>query len=235
MNTTDKIDFISPISHQLQTKIQLISTKTLEKVEDLVKILSAPIININKLRSLCFYGIPDEINGLKSLCWKVLLGYLPKNRSEWQAVLDEDRKNYEYYIDIFLRNTKIPPHDIIKEHESSLLSQAISKKNVVSKFNTNKESGARLPEKNNNFNSTEARAQAIKTEGSSVQMNTNENDKLQINEKKINSLIAGSDVDHPLSTSKTSEWNTYFKDIILWDEIEKDTKRFQGIAFALPS
>lgn len=31
--------------------------------------------------------------------------------------------------------------------------------------------------------------------------------------------------DHPLSTSKTSGWNTLFKDRELWDEIEKDTRR----------
>ena len=29
-------------------------------------------------------------------------------------------------------------------------------------------------------------------------------------------------VDHPLSTSKTSVWNTFFKDQEIWDEIEKD-------------
>ena len=32
-------------------------------------------------------------------------------------------------------------------------------------------------------------------------------------------------MDHPLSTSKTSVWNTFFKDQELWDEIEKDVKR----------
>ena len=32
-------------------------------------------------------------------------------------------------------------------------------------------------------------------------------------------------MDHPLSTSKTSVWNTFFKDQEIWDEIEKDVKR----------
>jgi hypothetical protein len=32
-------------------------------------------------------------------------------------------------------------------------------------------------------------------------------------------------IDHPLSTSVTSVWNTFFKDQELWDEIEKDVKR----------
>lgn len=32
-------------------------------------------------------------------------------------------------------------------------------------------------------------------------------------------------IDHPLSTSSTSQWNKFFKDQDLWDEIEKDVKR----------
>jgi len=44
-------------------------------------------------------------------------------------------------------------------------------------------------------------------------------------EKKKPAVQVGLDVDHPLSTAKTSEWNTYFSDMRLWDEIEKDTKR----------
>jgi hypothetical protein len=32
-------------------------------------------------------------------------------------------------------------------------------------------------------------------------------------------------IDHPLSTAKTSVWNTFFKDQEIWDEIEKDVKR----------
>jgi TBC1 domain family member 13 len=32
-------------------------------------------------------------------------------------------------------------------------------------------------------------------------------------------------IDHPLSRSTTSVWNTFFKDQEIWDEIEKDVKR----------
>lgn len=32
-------------------------------------------------------------------------------------------------------------------------------------------------------------------------------------------------IDHPLSRSQNSVWNTFFKDQELWDEIEKDVKR----------
>jgi hypothetical protein len=32
-------------------------------------------------------------------------------------------------------------------------------------------------------------------------------------------------MDHPLSNSTNSVWNTFFKDQGIWDEIEKDVKR----------
>ncbi len=32
-------------------------------------------------------------------------------------------------------------------------------------------------------------------------------------------------VDHPLSQNQNSKWNTYFKDLEIQDEIEKDVKR----------
>lgn len=40
--------------------------------------------------------------------------------------------------------------------------------------------------------------------------------------------------DHPLNKAKESDWNTLFKDLELWDEIEKDTKRTRSeISFFL--
>jgi len=32
-------------------------------------------------------------------------------------------------------------------------------------------------------------------------------------------------IDHPLSVSRDSTWNQFFKDQEIWDEIEKDVKR----------
>ena len=43
-------------------------------------------------------GIPFEVKGLKPLCWKILLGYLPLNRSKWKATIENSKRDYEYYI-----------------------------------------------------------------------------------------------------------------------------------------
>jgi len=32
-------------------------------------------------------------------------------------------------------------------------------------------------------------------------------------------------IDHPLSISNESKWSQFYKDLEIWDEIEKDVKR----------
>ena len=46
----------------------------------------------------------------------------------------------------------------------------------------------------------------------------------QIQDEKQKAQAAAM-MDHPLSRSSNSVWNTYFKDQEIWDEIEKDVKR----------
>lgn len=46
----------------------------------------------------------------------------------------------------------------------------------------------------------------------------------QIQDEKQKAQAAAM-MDHPLSRSQNSVWNTYFKDQEIWDEIEKDVKR----------
>jgi len=43
------------------------------------------------------YGVPDRPH-LRSICWKLLLGYLPWRRSDWEASLREQRRNYNVFI-----------------------------------------------------------------------------------------------------------------------------------------
>uniref|UniRef100_T1H6D8 Rab-GAP TBC domain-containing protein n=1 Tax=Megaselia scalaris TaxID=36166 RepID=T1H6D8_MEGSC len=61
------------------------------------KVLSTDAIDINELRKHCFNGIPDS-NGLRPLCWKILLGYLDTNRKSWHETLSFKRSLYNQYI-----------------------------------------------------------------------------------------------------------------------------------------
>lgn len=42
-------------------------------------------------------GIPDE-KGYRSLCWRLLLNYLPCDRNKWEGQLDHHRKLYQQWL-----------------------------------------------------------------------------------------------------------------------------------------
>jgi len=53
-------------------------------------------VDFDKLRELSFGGIPDS-PGLRSICWKLLLGYLPNERKIWKEILEQKRNLYQEF------------------------------------------------------------------------------------------------------------------------------------------
>ncbi|ETO30522.1 TBC1 domain family, member 13, partial [Reticulomyxa filosa] len=77
-------------------------------------ILNQPHIDLKALRELCFDGIPEEDTALKAKCWKILLEYLPLERSEWRTHLEQQRTMYSFYINLLFQT---PDADRIQEKE----------------------------------------------------------------------------------------------------------------------
>lgn len=61
------------------------------------KILADDKINRKDFEEICFQGIPDEC-GIRSLCWKILLGYLPSLTADWSDCLTKQRAAYTQFI-----------------------------------------------------------------------------------------------------------------------------------------
>ncbi|XP_076263365.1 TBC1 domain family member 13 isoform X2 [Rhynchophorus ferrugineus] len=61
-------------------------------------ILEQDIIDLVALKALSFHGIPDD-QGKRALCWKLLLNYLPLERTKWTGFLEEKRKLYKQFIE----------------------------------------------------------------------------------------------------------------------------------------
>lgn len=74
------------------------------RVAGLEDILQQDVIDLKLLRDFCFYGIPD-CSGLRSLCWKLLLGYLGPKKDTWSATLAKKRELYKQFIEEMV----IPP------------------------------------------------------------------------------------------------------------------------------
>uniref|UniRef100_A0A2P2I233 TBC1 domain family member 13-like n=2 Tax=Hirondellea gigas TaxID=1518452 RepID=A0A2P2I233_9CRUS len=55
-------------------------------------------IDLNKLRKLCFTGVPDE-GGRRAVCWCLLLHYLPADTAAWSLHLAKKRAQYQAFVD----------------------------------------------------------------------------------------------------------------------------------------
>lgn len=69
-----------------------------KRLNDFDDVLNADDIDLTSLRRLCFHGIPDE-GGLRPLCWKLLLNYLPPTRASWSETLTRKRVLYKTFIE----------------------------------------------------------------------------------------------------------------------------------------
>ena len=54
-----------------------------QRVTSLTQALNQPLIDLKKIRALMADGIPDEAAMVRYYAWKIVLGYLPINRTKW--------------------------------------------------------------------------------------------------------------------------------------------------------
>uniref|UniRef100_A0A1B6LT36 TBC1 domain family member 13 n=1 Tax=Graphocephala atropunctata TaxID=36148 RepID=A0A1B6LT36_9HEMI len=73
------------------------------KLKDFEELLNGEEINMTTLRSLCFNGCPDE-GGHRAICWRLLLNYLPLNKTLWCEVLARKRDLYRQFVDEMIVN-----------------------------------------------------------------------------------------------------------------------------------
>ncbi|KAF7494392.1 TBC1 domain family member 13 [Sarcoptes scabiei] len=67
------------------------------------------LFNLPELRKICFSnGCPDDDKHIRSIVWKILLGYLPINRDEWSKCLQRQRELYKEFVqDLLIENGNI--------------------------------------------------------------------------------------------------------------------------------
>lgn len=77
--------------------------KRKQRLQEIGDVLANNVIDLKRLRELSSQGCPNE-GGSRSLIWKVLLNYLPKERSQWTNVLTKRRNEYQEFIrDMIIR------------------------------------------------------------------------------------------------------------------------------------
>ncbi|KAF5297205.1 hypothetical protein FQA39_LY12220 [Lamprigera yunnana] len=68
------------------------------RLKEFDDILNKDAINLKELKKLAFNGIPDD-QGKRAICWRLLLNYLPMDKSTWSMFLKTKRDLYIQFID----------------------------------------------------------------------------------------------------------------------------------------
>jgi hypothetical protein len=180
------------------------SEKLKSKVLEILKTINTDKINFYKIRRFIFEGLPDDIPSLRSLSWKLLFNYLPLDVNNWEEAIDKRRSEYN-------KEKK----ELFEKLELEII---LKKKNEGNTKKENQRKNSELAEheeqQNNNSENSEK-----KLSFSGVSSTTVSENKPKINIKKKNTT------DHPLSQTQNSKWKSYFEDLELLEEIEKDVRR----------
>ena len=91
-----------PILQIIVNKILSSANQTINKSSGFIESLISK--NQKNLQLFSEDGIPDEIPILRSIVWKINLGYLSINNEEWENILSEKRNSYFYYKNIIHKN-----------------------------------------------------------------------------------------------------------------------------------
>ena len=104
-----------PLNKTIETlssrKYTELSKNSFKKITDLLNVLNHRKINLILLKSLTFLGIPSECKGLRSIIWKILLNYLPKEPQKWLTTTETQYSTYS----IFKKEIIIRPSIISEE------------------------------------------------------------------------------------------------------------------------
>ncbi|KAG6419996.1 hypothetical protein SASPL_116510 [Salvia splendens] len=90
------------------------AAEVISRQTQLLQELSRKVIIMGELRRLASEGIPDGA-GIRSIVWKLLLGYLPPDRSLWPSELAKKRSQYKHFKEELFIN----PSDITRRLEKS--------------------------------------------------------------------------------------------------------------------
>ena len=91
-----------PILQIIVNKILSSANQTINKSSGFIESLISK--NQKNLQLFSEDGVPDEIPILRSIVWKINLGYLSINNEEWENIFAEKRNSYFYYKNIIQKN-----------------------------------------------------------------------------------------------------------------------------------
>jgi len=174
--------------------------------------------DFKKIKDLCINGIPDEVPLLRSLIWKLNLGYLKGNYNEWDENIMNKREEYNYLKEAF--SLKINLEKKIFEENLKRESIRKSKTNINEKLILNIKLRSNKKQK---YNSTKNLYKIIiyeefKNENENVKI---KNKRLRSYEKKLIKNLNLTDFSKSNINFDDANKNSSFNNNLLYSNIEK--------------
>lgn len=93
----------APSDNGTSTSTSSASPEQIARQAQLFVELSKKVINMREVRRLASFGLPDaEAPSIRSTVWKLLLAYLPNDRTTWPSELAKKRSQYKHFKDDLL-------------------------------------------------------------------------------------------------------------------------------------
>lgn len=98
-----------------------------ESTENIFKDLTTPLFDIINLRLHAFSGIPTCFVALRALIWKIVIGYFPSNKADWDEKIPKMRREYFQHMEskispelvkTILNGKGLPPGSSMQELET---------------------------------------------------------------------------------------------------------------------
>uniref|UniRef100_A0A7I4EI56 Rab-GAP TBC domain-containing protein n=1 Tax=Physcomitrium patens TaxID=3218 RepID=A0A7I4EI56_PHYPA len=109
---TQNADYSEPSSYTDENKVVKSPSSFDYRVSLFNTELSRRRIHLAELQRLTSQGIPDS-GGIRAITWKVLLGYLSRNRDDWATELEKKRAAYA----VFREEMIINPSEVTRRKE----------------------------------------------------------------------------------------------------------------------
>ncbi|WIA33086.1 hypothetical protein OEZ86_006240 [Tetradesmus obliquus] len=190
--------------------------------------LLASRINLDELRRLAFQGIPDK-DGLRAITWKLLLGYLPPDPSEWDEVLARKRTQYLLFCEELIIDPKKQEDERQQQQQQQQQQQGHSSSSAEASSSADpgsihSNSAAGVDAGSSSSSSSAARDPLTAAGGNNSSSSSRplQTDPLSAGAAELKPAVPE---DHPLSLQSTSKWHTYFKDNEVMEQIDRDVMR----------
>ena len=112
----------------------------MSEIGDLAEILKENEINLDRLKDGVFNGCPD-IGSTRALCWRLLLGALPKAKEGWEETCKIQRDDYKAFVKDFIIHSETEKHQSTLDplrYRKNIQNLKILKKSFTSPFSSGK-------------------------------------------------------------------------------------------------